>query len=119
MVYTAESISLAALELLVHLETYQLLNDYLCVPVEFDETQCRKIDPSDLPDEWASDPAPASTKDIGTAWAEDASSVVLAAPSVLVPQETNFLINPLHPDFGRLKVGAPQPFQYDPGLIKE
>ena len=118
MVYTAGSISLAALEMLVHLEAYQLLSVYVCIPVEFDDSLCRRIDLSDVPDDWTSDPAPPSTRDMGTDWARGAASVVLTVPSVLVPLETNFLINPLHPDFSKLAVGAPQPFQYDPRLIK-
>ena len=118
VVYTAESISLAALVLLVHLEAYQLLvSDYFCIPVEFDNALCRRIDRSILPDDWASDPAPSSTRDIGTAWADNASSVVLSVPSVLVLLETNFLINPRHPDFRKLEIGAPQAFQYDPRLV--
>ena len=118
MVYTAGSISLAALEMLVHLDAYQLLSAYVCIPVEFDDSMCLRIGPSDVPVDWTSDPAPASTQDIGTDWARDAASVVLAVPSVLVPPETNFLINPLYPDFGKLTIGVPQPFQYDPRLIK-
>lgn len=118
MVYTAGSVSLAALEMLAHLETHQLLNDYVCLPISFDETLCYKLDLDNLPDDWRSDPAPASTRDIGTQWVRGLSSVVLAVPSALVPLEMNFLINPQHPDFDKLDMGDAQAFQYDPRLIK-
>lgn len=116
MVYIAGSLSLAALEMLVHLEASEVLNTYVCIPVSFSDSLCRKLDT--LPDNWADDPAPSSTKDIGTAWGHNADSVVLAVPSVLIPEETNYLINPLHPDFGKLQIDDPEPFQYDPRLIK-
>ncbi len=118
MVYAAGSVSLAALEMLAHLETHQLLNDYVCIPVTFDEAFCRKIDLASLPDDWRLDPVPSSTKDVGTQWTRDLSSAVLAVPSALVPLEMNFLINPRHPDFEKLDVGDSQAFQYDPRLIK-
>lgn len=118
MVYTAGSISLAALEVLAHLEAYQVLNTYVCIPVEFDEALYRTIDLSRVPDDWAADPAPSSTRDLGTDWIRSSGSAVLAVPSVLIPLERNYLINPLHPDFGKLRIGSPQPFRFDPRVIK-
>lgn len=118
MVYTAGSVSLAALEMLAHLEAHQLLNDYVCIPITFEENFCRKLDLESLPDDWRVDPAPSSTKDVGAKWARDLSSAVLAVPSVLVPLEMNFLINPHHPDFEKLEVGDAQTFNYDERLIK-
>ena len=45
-------------------------------------------------------------------------SVVLTIPSVLIPGESNYLINPRHRNFGKLKIGAPVPFEFDPRLLK-
>ena len=45
-------------------------------------------------------------------------SVVLTVPSVLIPGESNYLINPRHRNFGKLKIGAPVPFEFDPRLLK-
>ena len=45
---------------------------------------------------------------LGSAWAERRSSAVLAVPSAVIPAETNYLLNPLHPAFGRISIGAPQ-----------
>ena len=119
MIYTAGSLSLAALEMLVHLEAVQLLNTYICIPVEFSDNLCVHLDPSSLPEDWATDPAPTSTRDIGTTWAQSVHSSVLSVPSALVPLEKNYLLNPLHPDFGKVNIGVPQKFQYDPRLIKK
>lgn len=46
------------------------------------------------------------------------SSAVLAVPSVIIPQETNYLLNPQHPDFKKIKIGKPEDFGFDPRLLK-
>lgn len=118
MVYAAGSLSLAALELLVHLESSQLLQAYVCIPVAFEEALCLRFAPSDLPADWASYPAPDATRDLGSSWALSRASVALAVPSVIVPIETNYLLNPDHPDFSRLTIGDASAFEYDSRLIK-
>jgi len=118
MIYTAGSLSLAALEMLAHLEASQLLNDYACVPLSFDAHLCRRLDASRLAPDWRAYPAPISTRDLGTTWAQSAASAVLAVPSALVPAETNYLLNPLHPAFPQVVAGNPEGFRFDPRLIK-
>lgn len=118
MVYTAESLSLAALEILVNLNAAELLTLYSSIPVSFDIELCKKIDIDRLPKDWASNPIQFSTRDLGTAWAHSLASVVLAVPSAVVPNETNFLINPLHPDSRKLIIGRAKKFQFDPRLLK-
>ena len=118
MVYTGGSLSLAALELLVHLESFQILKDYVCIPVGFDDSLVRRLDRAQLPADWREDPAPPSTKDIGDSWVASLGSAVFAVPSVIVPEDDNFLLNPAHPGFKSLDIGQPQTFGYDPRLIK-
>ena len=118
MVYTAGSISLAALEMLVHLDSAQLLDRFVCIPVDFDDSLCRKIDVSVLPENWNAHPPSRATRDIGSDWIRRSASPVLAVPSVAVPLETNHLLNPAHPDFPSLQIGSPQSFQYDPRVLK-
>ena len=118
MVYTAGSLSLAAMELLVHVESERVLQRYLAVAVEFDSSLAQRVDTESLPQDWASWPCPLSTHTLGDAWAESRSSAILQVPSVIIPSENNFLINPQHPDFVRLKIRPPQPFSFDPRLLK-
>ena len=118
MVYTASTLSLAALEMLVHLESDQILQAYLCIPIEFGAALCQTLAQADLPTDWHVDPIPASTQDLGNRWVISAASVVLAVPSVLVPVEHNFLLNPQHPEFSKIKIGAAEVFHYDPRLLK-
>jgi len=57
-----------------------------------------------------------SSQEIGRAWAEDGSTFALAVPSVLVPQETNYVLNARHPQFARLRAAEPEPFSFDERL---
>lgn len=118
MVYTAGTLSLAALELLVHLEAPKLMAAYSQIPVQFEDTLCHALDRNAWPPDWNESPASVSTKDIGTEWLQAAVSAVLAVPSVIVPDETLFLLNPQHPDFPAIRIGESTPFQFDPRLLK-
>ena len=44
---------------------------------------------------------------------------VLAVPSVIIPQDFNYLLNPLHPAFKRMRLGRPEPFYFDPRVWKK
>ena len=119
MVYAAGSLALAALEVLVHLEGPQLLHSYVQIPVEFSQELCRRLDLDALPPDWAANPAPESTRSIGTEWCDSQESVVLAVPSVVVPDESVYLINPRHGGFPALQIGQPTSFRFDPRLITQ
>ena len=55
---------------------------------------------------------------MGTTWAREGKTAVLAVPSAVIPQERNYLLNPLHPSFSRIRIGAAQPFAFDPRMWK-
>ncbi len=116
MVYTAESQSLATLEMLVHLDSPELLAKYVLIGVEFDQALVRPIDPTTLPRRWRSDPPPPEVRAVGDEWIRAGSSPVLQVPSALVPGESNFLLNPAHVDFPKLRFGKPLDFYFDPRL---
>lgn len=118
IVYTAGSLALAALEILVHLDGPQLLHSYVQIPVEFDQRLCRELDLSSLPEDWSGNPAPDWTRSAGSQWVASHDSVVLAVPSAVVPDESAYLLNPSHSDFPALRIGQPASFRFDPRLIK-
>ena len=118
LVYAAESKSLAALEMLVHVDAAELLEAYLCIPVRFDRRLARALGFDSLPADWRAPLPPSSTQAIGDQWAASGVSAVLEVPSVLVPGESNYLLNPRHPSFSTLRIGAPEPFEFDPRLLK-
>ena len=118
MVYTSASVALATLEILVHLEDSSVLPHYSVLPVEFEEAVVSVLDVTSLPENWRDAMAPVALQQIGDAWIKARDSVVLRVPSVIVPTEDNYLLNPRHPDFSALKFGPPQPFDFDSRLFK-
>jgi len=118
MVYTAGSLALAALEVLVHLDGPQLLHSYVQIPVEFDQGLCRELNLNSLPGDWSGNPASDWTRNAGSQWVASHDSAVLAVPSAVVPDEVIYLLNPGHSDFPALRIGRPASFHFDSRLIK-
>jgi len=117
VVYAADSPALALLETMVHIEEADLLAfAYMALPIRFDEEHLIILDEKDLPEDWNAWPWPASTQHLGMRWLEEQRSVVLRVPSAIVPHQSNYLINPTHPDFSQLDVGPAEPFPVDPRL---
>jgi len=116
MVYLATSESLAALELLVHLQSSHLLMSYCSIGVELDDASIEILDAAALPADWRSHPAPAELQRIGDRWVSEGRSLGLRVPSAIVPREANLLINPIHPQMHDLAIGPARPFDFDPRL---
>ena len=115
VVYTSATLSLALVETLVHVPS-GVLPAYTAVPIEFDDSLVAVVDAADLPRNWKDQPAPPETRAIGDSWVGSSKSALLRVPSVVVPSEFNYVVNPRHPDFGRIRIGAPMPFPFDPRL---
>lgn len=117
VVYAAESPALALLEALVHTEDAALLSfEYTVLSVRLDAQHVAELEAETLPVDWKAWPWPASTQRLGMQWFEERRSVALRVPSAVVPRLCNVLLNPLHPDFGALETGVPEPFPMDPRL---
>ncbi|HEX3110232.1 MAG TPA: RES family NAD+ phosphorylase [Thermoanaerobaculia bacterium] len=117
MVYTSQSAALAALEMLVHLGRSRTLAGYVIFSCEFDDRIAENLEPRVLPHDWPAYPAPASLQRIGDRWVYELRSAVLRVPSAVVEGESNFLLNPGHPDFRRIHISKPRPFGFDPRLV--
>ncbi len=121
MVYVASSLSLATLEMLVHLEDISVIyGRYVVIPVSFDVSLLRQIDPKALPPSWNAPQPVSETQLLGDQWIAGRSSAVLEVPSAVTDSEVNFLLNPAHPDFAKIRIGAAVAFTPDarlrPGL---
>ncbi|MGH9459477.1 MAG: RES family NAD+ phosphorylase [Thermoanaerobaculia bacterium] len=116
VVYTAEHISLAALELLVHLERAAVLDSYVVLPCDLPDSSVETLDRRLLPRHWRTSPAPAELQRLGDAWARARRSVALEVPSAVVELEHNVLLNPQHPDFAKVQFGDAFSFAFDPRL---
>ncbi len=117
MVYCSATLSLAVLEVLAHYRVPIPPLDFVAVPADLPpKLKLATISPTDLPADWFNDPAPAQLQQLGSDWLRGLSTLALAVPSALVPQEFNYLLNPRHPDFARLSIGTAQAFPFDPRL---
>ncbi|MDA8239220.1 MAG: RES family NAD+ phosphorylase [Nitrospiraceae bacterium] len=119
-VYAAESRALASLELYVNLGDEDVINlefslFALHIPQEVRITDLKL---KDLPNDWRSIPPSDSTRDIGTKWLAKGETAALTVPSIIIPEEKNFILNPGHPDFQKIKKIGPLAFSYDPRIIK-
>ncbi|HLJ75215.1 MAG TPA: RES family NAD+ phosphorylase [Thermoanaerobaculia bacterium] len=116
VVYTSENAALAALEVLVHLKRMRSLPDFAVISCQFDEKLVEAV--KDLPEGWRDYPPRPEQQAIGDEWARSARSAVLRVPSVIVPGENNYLLNPAHPKFKKIAIGKPERFELDLRLTK-
>ena len=116
VVYCADSRSLALVEVLANIKRPTLLQDqaWVLIPVDIAADSIER--PARVPDSWRDTPYPVATQAFGAAWVQTQRSVALRVPSVVVPGEFNYLLNPAHPQFARIKVGKPESFSFDPRL---
>lgn len=116
MVYTADSHALATLELLVQLGNPTALPKFVSISATGDESLVIPMDFALLPTNWRSYPAPPELQLLGDNWIKSGSSLILRVPSVMAEQ-SNYLINPDHPDFSKLAISSAKPFEFDTRLF--
>jgi RES domain-containing protein len=117
MVYGSEHQSLAALEVRVHIDKTSMRKLYKSFAFHF-ETDLMEILPvRALPKDWMQEPPPPSLQRLGRDWAASGKSVILAVPSVIIPGELNYLMNPRHPEFPKIRIDPPTDFAFDARLF--
>ena len=116
VVYTSATTSLGLLENLAHTKA-RLLPFYFTVPVTFDADLVETVEPGKLPADWRSLPSSFTLKRIGDEWVESMQSCILEVPSAIVAHESNFILNPKHPDFHTLEIGKPIGLETDHRLV--
>ena len=115
--YLSATRSLAALEVLVH-QTEQLPSGrFLFFEVRFPEEFISTISRNDLDEDWRTYPPRSSTMAVGGNWLQALASPVLKVPSTIIPEESNYLLNPAHPRAEEIEIGDPRPFVFDPRLL--
>lgn len=119
-VYLADSLPLASLELFMHLGRDSQRMGFVAFMVLIPTTVVRELDLTALPPGWRSWPAGEATKAMGTAWVNTRKSAALKVPSAIMPLGRchNYLLNPAHADFRRIRVEKPQDFTFDPRMWK-
>jgi RES domain-containing protein len=115
-VYAAGTRSLAALEVLVHLPKPLRAAAFTLHRIEFEESAVETIPAGEVPGDWTLFPPPASTQNAGRAWLARAERPVLRVPSVVLPEESNYVLSPRHPGFAALAQFRERFFFFDPRL---
>ena len=118
VVYTSRSLSLAALEYLVHVDADLAPTDLVALTLELpDDVAVEIVDAASLPDGWMHTPEPAACRALGDAWLTAGRTVALQVPAAPVPEEWNVLLDPRHPDMARVAIVAERAFAFDPRLV--
>jgi RES domain-containing protein len=119
LAYTSEHQSLAMLEYFVHLDADDAPPDLVLVTAEVpDDLPKRRVTEEDLPALWRRSPAPGELARIGDQFAAMAERCILIVPSALAPNENNWLLNPQHAGFHRIKMSGIEPLIYDPRMFE-
>lgn len=120
IVYTAESRSLTVLELAVHVAFNILPKNYYIVEIEIPENSILEFDISLLKKkDWKSNPPIEFTQSEGDKFILGNEFLCLKVPSAIVEGDFNYLINPLHPDFSKVKIKTTSTFEFDERLLNQ
>jgi RES domain-containing protein len=118
--YTSANRSLALLETLAHIPAKLFRNKkYILVTVFLpDKASLKFIEEKDLPNNWDALDIQHVTQKIGDNFLEEQKGLLLRVPSVLMPEEFNYIINPLHPAMKQVKVIYQREIRFNDRLIK-
>lgn len=118
IIYTAQSRALALAEVAVHLSLATLPDDFVMVEIDLpDEIEIAELDPQNLPKRWNVFPYNLQTQAFGDDFVRTSEKAVLRVPSAVVPGDFNYLINPKHPDFSKIKILQIEDFPLDNRLF--
>jgi RES domain-containing protein len=119
LLYTGQSRALCMSEVAVHLPYGVIPEDYFLVTIDIPQGSILEIAEQSLPEDWADFPHPASTQQIGDDFVRAGEYLVLKVPSVTVPGDFNYLVNPLHDLSYQLRIVLPPVlFTFDKRLFK-
>lgn len=116
VIYSAENLSLACLENLVHRNGFGLNIDFCVVTILIpDDIPVTQITSDQLPKNWddLSEIGHLICRDFGDNWLDSRTTAVLIVPSVIIKNEQNILLNPNHQDFKKIKIVATDNFLFD------
>lgn len=119
LIYCAANRSLAMAEVAVHLSLSTLPDDYVMMTLFIpDDVSIIKLSVVDLPKGWNNFPHPSATQAIGDKLVSANEYCILQIPSVVTKGDYNYLINPKHPDFARIKIIDISKFPFDKRIFK-
>jgi RES domain-containing protein len=117
VVYVSEHQSTAAFEVFANRVPFILEEKYKAFRLEWPNNLTETFPMKKLSSNWRTSPPPFETMEIGDRWLHERRSAVLALPSAISPDDINFLLNPEHPDFKRIRIHPPVHYEFDPRLL--
>lgn len=117
MVYCSLNLSLAALEVLVHMRAEDLPADYVAQILSAEDLKQESITAAELPFDWRHPRRRSHLAGMGDTWLVERRCAILTVPSIVIPEETNVLVNPQHPDSQRITARIARSFQFDARLL--
>ena len=118
-VFASATLSLAALERFVHADPDLEPVDLVAIAMDIGERiVVDTVDIAGLPQDWRTYPAPPALTAVGDQWLRAGGSAVLSVPSVVIPHERNFILNPALAEFRTITVAEVEPFSFDPRMWK-
>jgi len=116
VIYASESRALAALEIIAKYKA--LPDDYVVTEVSIpDDVAVETVDIRRLPANWNAPQPKAATARLGDEWVQGRRTAVFRVPSAVLAAEWNYVLNPAHPDFARIKFHKPKRLRADPRLM--
>lgn len=112
-IYTSESRALALLEYTVNVSIDEIPRALSFTTFEIPDAEIHELKEAGLPGNWKEVPAPSSTKDFGAALLKAAKSPVLKIPSIVISEEFNYVLNPLHAESKKFKILDIKDFVFD------
>lgn len=113
MVYLASTRALAMMELLVHLRPDDLVRTYVITVFEVPDDKICKLDMNLLPTEWKAEESKYVLAKLGRKFVDEGKYLLMEVPSVLVEEESNYVLNPLHIDAAKVKLISQRSFSFD------
>ena len=117
VVYVSEHQSTAAFEVFINNMPFIADEKYKAFRLEWPDDITEIFPIKKLPADWRISPLPTSAREIGDHWVRERRSAVLALPSAIAPDDINFLLNPEHSDFRRIRIHSPIDYEFDPRLV--
>jgi len=119
VVYTAQSRALAMAEVAVHLTLATLPNSFLMITIHIpDDIEVTDCNPKKIPIGWNEFPENIITQIIGDEFIHKKKYCVMKVPSAVVKGDFNYLLNPHHLDFKRIKITHHENFPFDKRILK-
>lgn len=119
IIYTAESRALAMSEILVHLSLATFPKDFMMIEILIPDTiKIREIKQQNLPENWNNHPPNMETQKIGDEFIDTRDACILKVPSAVVKGDFNYLINPYHKDFKKIKIVSITDFPFDSRIFQ-